>query len=86
MRYRTTITVSGNGLFPIDMLRYDAATPATEGDSRRIGALMSHEEDPSGPVKVNVVKYHKDKEPHVTPARWLSFGWTVVNVTTDRVE
>lgn len=61
------VTVEGNGMFPVDMLRYDAAYPSTERDS---GTIMG-----DGLRKVDVAM----KNPP-TEARWQSFGWIVLNV------
>jgi hypothetical protein len=62
--------VTGTGDFPADMLRYDLCWPASEADSRSIGAYFGHHVTP------RTIKLKGLKTP--TPARWASFGWTVV--------
>lgn len=65
-------TVRGRGEFPIDMLRYDRATPATEQDSGVIiRSFRNLRIGDSGPHEVRV------SAPRMTYARWQSFGWTV---------
>lgn len=66
----TKFVVSGTLPFPIDMLRYDAAWPASESDSAVIESTMRH--DNNGRVEVTV----KARGP-LTVGRWESFGWTV---------
>jgi hypothetical protein len=55
-----------NAGFPIDMLRYDLCWPATGSDSIELAKA-------TGPRRVTMKGL---KTP--TPARWASFGWTVV--------
>lgn len=64
-------TVSGEGDFPIDMLRYDASWPYQEADSRRIAR--------QGELSLQVINLRSNKLPH--PERWASFGWSVLGVT-----
>lgn len=63
----TPYTVSGSGMFPIDMLRYDAAWPATSADVPLIC---------SGNRGLRVVRIRSAQKP--TVGRWASFGWTVI--------
>lgn len=56
--------VTGVGTFPTDMLRHDAAWPASEDDAAR---LEGHERRSIG--------LHSYREP--TIARWQSFLWSV---------
>lgn len=63
--------VRGALAFPIDMLRYDSAWPATEASSHLIEATLRH--DTAGPIEV-IVCHRKP----LTSARWESFGWKVV--------
>ena len=68
--------VEGSGDFPMDMLRYDSAFPATEHDSaiaqnyhdRRSVALLLRGVNDSGP----------------TVRRWSSFTWQVVDIFSER--
>lgn len=65
-----TFTVTGTSRFPIDMLRYDRATPATEVDSSAItGTLYGGAAGRYVAVQVRAEK--------LTAGRWASFGWTV---------
>ena len=63
-------TVEGSGTFPIDMLRYDRATPATESDSSLIESTFLPRNRANHVVRVQA------NEP-LTVARWESFGWKV---------
>lgn len=58
--------VDGFGEFPIDMLRYDAAHPATTND---VAAMF----DTAHRRRVSIHSYRPP-----TAARWESFGWRVV--------
>ncbi len=69
----TFITVSGRGRYPLDMMRYDCATPASEEDSDKIGNLESR----SAPVKIRLKRFSSNGG-KATAGRWESFGWTVV--------
>lgn len=59
--------VSGAGEFPIDMLRYDACWPASEADSSEITSNGLR----------RVALRHRSLFP-LTPGRWNSFGWKIV--------
>jgi hypothetical protein len=67
------ITVTGWGQFPIDMLRYDRATPASEGDS---AAITNSFNRPRGAITVNLLC---PRPP--TQGRWESFGFRVTSIT-----
>lgn len=71
--YYWEYTVVGNGQFPADMLRYDAAYPY---DQTNVG-IAPHRYSETGwdTRKVNLRSLH---EPTVD--RWLSFGWRVENI------
>jgi hypothetical protein len=64
-------TVCGKGKFPIDMLRHDVATPASEVDSNTIQQSGLRD------VRLSVAKMR-----YVTPDRWRSFGWSVKDELT----
>jgi hypothetical protein len=74
-QYRYRYIVQGTGPFPVDMLRYDQAWPAREGEveatQARGSALERHE--------VHVMGLALP-----TPARWESFGWRILNGSTER--
>jgi hypothetical protein len=59
------VMVEGSGQFPIDMLRYDRATPHQQSDA---SAIM---EDGKRRLEVRM-----DDKP--TVGRWESFGWRVL--------
>lgn len=61
--------VVGGGLFPFDMLRYDRAWPASEGDSAQIDRVMP------GAFTSREIAIRGLSLP--TAARWSSFGWEV---------
>lgn len=71
--------VSGTGRFPIDMLRHDRCTPASECDSGVLTRTYtrSHHGRANGEVVVNLFKPGSRKVEGPTEARWKSFGWTV---------
>lgn len=66
--------VTGRGDFPIDMLRYDRAFPATEEDSYKIKYTFGtpSKNEPTIKLKSNL------RGP--TTARWASFGWYAVEL------
>ena len=62
--------VTGSGIFPFDMLRYDAAWPRTSEDAARISAGIYG--DRADRRSILLRSYHAP-----TPDRWFSFGWSV---------
>ena len=64
--------VSGRGSFPYDMLRYDAAWPATSEDAARMGVSIADREAYRKVRSVRLRSYH---EPTID--RWSSFVWSV---------
>jgi hypothetical protein len=76
----TDIVVTGRLSFPMDMLRYDSAWPATSDDAAILAQMMQdggvlHETDSAGAfhrvtATLNLRCYGKP-----TPDRWASFGW-----------
>lgn len=70
LKYQHAAFVTGDGAFPIDMLRYEGAFPAEETDSNRIG----HVEETR---TVRLIKFSSEREPRWNHARWHSFGWTL---------
>lgn len=61
----STFEVTGNGIFPIDMLRYDSAWPSTGEDAANISG--------SGRRTIRL----RTIADQVTSARWDSFNWQV---------
>lgn len=68
-----SVTKTNN--FPIDMLRYDRATPHSELDVIKIGESIGVHTLASHPETIFVQMHKKPSE-----ARWLSFGWRVISV------
>lgn len=63
--------VTGNGVFPFDMLRYDSAWPATSEDAAKLEwSFSSRYED-----RHRSIKLRSYREP--TGARWSSFLWSI---------
>lgn len=62
--------VTGSGLFPFDMLRYDTCWPHSQEDVSKI-------ENPGMMDKrtVKLVRVTKNKNALPTTDRWASFGW-----------
>jgi hypothetical protein len=78
-------TVTGRGLFPIDMLRYDMAWPATDEDAVKIvGADFGYDGDgaPRHPrsIRLGCAQTHGP-----TDGRWASFGWTLGDASKGEV-
>jgi hypothetical protein len=79
------VTVEGVFSFPIDMLRYDSATPHKETDSGAItetfGATKTAAEvfNDHHHAKKHKVQVLMHQDP--TTARWESFGWKVIDIT-----
>lgn len=78
-----TYTVEGHTPFPIDMLRYDSCFPAHEKDSHLIIRTLDETiTPPLGPepyrVEVSTLRDHRTHAMILTPARWKSFGWRVM--------
>ena len=67
-------TVSGYGVFPIDMLRYDACVPRNKWDASAIEQAF---EDFTYQRKWKSVNVQGHGHAGPTGERWRSFGWTV---------
>jgi hypothetical protein len=70
-------TVEGVGLFPIDMLRYDGAWPATAADGLAIHASLRARPPHPATRRIQLIS---NREP--TTARWQSYHWRVVEVAS----
>jgi hypothetical protein len=66
--------VEGAGLFPIDMLRYDACWPHTEGDSH----IIERSREDYSKVQVTLSAVYNGGTHHPCAERWKSFTWKVV--------
>lgn len=75
--YEMHFVVSGNGHFPIDMLRYDNACPSSETDSGII--------ERSGARRV-ALRSRRVNDGLPTTARWASFGWKVEGVYAEAAD
>ncbi len=58
---------TGFGVFPVDMLRYDACWPSSTDDALRM--VIEH-----GEFRRSI---HLRSFTPPTPDRWLSFGWSL---------
>lgn len=76
--YEKFVVVEGTGDFPLDMLRYDCAFPATEHDS----AIASHYSNRRAVALI--LRSVNDNGP--TDPRWTSFLWKVIGVFPERRE
>lgn len=76
-RYYQTFDVTGQGHFPLDMLRYDHCWPRYEAQICDI---------PAAKEKRTIAIARRVDGPRVMPTieRWRSFGWTVTNIQTDK--
>jgi hypothetical protein len=74
--YVMRLVVTGKRPFPIDMLRYDNATPATEVDAHAIERTWEGSLDE---VRVTLRRFARDDDKHSSYhyARWGSYGWRV---------
>jgi len=76
--YEKFVVVEGCGNFPLDMLRYDSAFPATEHDA----AIAQNYQDKRS---VALVLRTKNKLAP-TERRWQSFLWPVVGVFIEKYQ
>lgn len=82
-KYKTVFRVEGTGEFAFDMLRYDRCY--CHGSIDTVEMLSS---DQMTPRKVTLVKFHENKprsqhdfnEYGLTPDRWRSFGWKILDI------
>jgi hypothetical protein len=70
--YEKFVVVEGSGEFPLDMLRYDSAFPATEIDSSMVVNRSNLR------AVALIVRSVNDLGP--TSDRWRSFTWRVVGI------
>ena len=77
--YFYKLTVSGKGLFPTDMLRYDQCFPCSERDSASIDDPHRYG-DMSGEIRtVELCASNVNPNWQPTTGRWNSFNWQVVS-------
>ena len=77
--FESYLVVEGVGEFPLDMLRYDCAFPATEQDA---GVALRHERDRRRVMLIRRSVFEGGPE----VGRWASFGWKMVYAGNDKVE
>jgi hypothetical protein len=79
--FEQTVTVEGSNSFPIDMLRYDECSPASEADAHKIQRSIDHAEPMQVTLKrLRLYGYNMD----FTPGRWSSFGWRIASTIETR--
>lgn len=75
------IEVEGIGPFPIDMLRYDSAWPATQADAAAISnSLTVGGANPT----IKLLRMAPDRYVGPNEARWRSHGWQVTAMRIQR--
>lgn len=73
------VTVRGRWPFPLDMLRYCAATPATNADAKLLQRLSGEfAEDEKMLHEQHTVRLKACGPRYIAEQRWKSFGWEVV--------
>ena len=72
--------VKGHGRFPVDMLRYDSCSPASEHDSYAIVNTFEKYDDYEITVKKLCPRGCLPKDNKFTVARWESFGCKLESV------
>jgi len=85
--YRYTTWVKGTSNFPLDMLRYDCAWPASQEDVTKIATsidarVMAAYAEREGSVRSFVIGIVSNRPP--TAGRWRSFGWEVVETRKEK--
>lgn len=70
--------VSGRGVFPIDMLRYDACWPLRGEDVHQIELPSTELRNTQD--RIIWLKTSGRVDPRPTKARWASFGWHVITI------
>lgn len=79
MAKTTSFTVRGFGRFPVDMLRYDYAYPASGEDASKIDESfpsIGERFGAQGPQEIRLTTTTKGP----TVERWLSFGWNIIEI------
>ena len=70
-RFFHKFTVQGGGAFPVDMLRYDNAFPASERESGKMDVHILDRREVSLACWQNSYRWQPEE------LRWESFGWVV---------
>jgi|688.fasta_scaffold68742_5 hypothetical protein len=74
--------ISGRGEFPVDMLRRDLCSPATEEDSGLISSTFKSFDKWVIFVKRPLLERRRKNDPVFTIGRWNSFGCEIVEVSS----
>lgn len=82
-RIQYIVTVESENDFPIDMLRYDLATPYSEQDSGKIQSSFRPKRRATTNNATQTITVTMPREP--TVGRWASFGWRVRYVESRRI-
>lgn len=77
--WRIEAYVTGTGVFPFDMLRYDKCFPARGQD---VIAMWTHRSARSAQRTVMVAKNATSRTDGFTADRWASFGWKLTETTS----
>lgn len=79
--------VTGRGEFPIDMLRYDLCSPATEEDSNLIRRTINNHDHNNWAIFIKrpLLERRAKKDVIFTVGRWQSFGCKIVEVSSPYV-
>jgi len=70
-------TATGTGAFPLDMLRYDHAWPASSDDAAAIAATF-RPGFKAHPVTIRITNNGPNHHGEWNPQRWASFGWKLI--------
>ena len=81
-KYACEFTIRGMGQPPLDMMRYDRCTPATQQD---VGNVTAAGGGLGEVYSVRMLRFTegngRNHADHPTVDRWQSFGWQVSDVT-----
>lgn len=77
MTYITTFKVSGNGMFPFDMLRYDGCYPLDPDAVARMCVTPDERDVYFKERFIRLAKVHAGPKHNLTFDRWSSFLWGV---------
>jgi hypothetical protein len=83
LKYVCKFTVTGAGRIPMDMLRYDRATPLTQED---VAECENPSYDESNEVSIRMTRFTEHKNDQPTVGRWKSFGWEVSDITFTKLQ
>lgn len=76
---RVIFDVTGNGIFPWDMLRYDECFPYSPEEAAKFQGL----DDEDRECTIRLATYSPDTAVRPSARRWATFGWTVTIVNVE---